>query len=601
MRSVVLVKGDGIGPEISDVVVSLLQKVGAKIDFIPAHLGKEASAQEITDCFALIRKHKIVLKGPTETPSSIGGSKSFNVTVRKGFEQSVSVRRCASFYPVVDSHFPQMDLLFVRENIEDLYAAIEYDESPNVKMALRLMSHQGCEKAIRIAFELALQQGRKTMLGLEKPNILKNTGGLFEKIFWQLAKEYEPHITSFFKNIDDGLAELAVKPEKYDAVVTSNIFGDIGSDITAKLAGGVGLVGSANIGQDYAMFEAMHGTAPDIAGKNLANPTALLMAAIDMLVHIGDGNQTAARHLYHALLWTLQDGVHTGDIRGAYQEEKEKETSVSLKRGCHEFGDEIAQRLEKIKSGQKVPEGALQARCLKWDKFRAHKEKIVAPPMLVKAQKTDILGMDVFIEWHGLEANILQYWHQKTGLNYEDILNVSHFHTTESVREYISWGVRTLKAGLSFNNSYFTASIEQMPAPEALALLKKYQEQGRLLTIIALQSLAQQLQEAAGENYVLQRITNRGQEVWPSLMDPYLVDHQRCRFLLKNQGTAIENRIELAQLVQHLVQAGIAVVHTQLLQNFTHEGGVYNGATTPGFSTAYGALMGERIDNGQSN
>ena len=295
-----------------------------------------------------------VLKGALRTLDE-GDEPSRNVTIRKAFEQYANIRRCVTLDPIAPG-MPGADILFVRENVEDLYASIEHRLARNYPQALRHQTPEGCELIIRAAFEAGLRDGRKKVTGLEKPNILKITGGLFKEVFLRVAKDYskeklgERGMEANFMIIDDGLAAIGASPAKFDVVVTTNMFGDIGSDIAAKVTGGVGLVSSNNINpinpRAVSMFETMGGTADDIAGQNKANPVALIDAAAEMLIHIGGSeNLIAAELIKAAVLEVLAEGYYVGDIKkGPYQEAKGKE-----KLGTQEFTDKIIEKILELK------------------------------------------------------------------------------------------------------------------------------------------------------------------------------------------------------------------------------------------------------------
>ena len=295
-----------------------------------------------------------VLKGALRTLDE-GDEPSRNVTIRKAFEQYANIRRCVTLNPITPG-MKGADILFVRENVEDLYASIEHRLARNYPQALRHQTPEGCELICRAAFEAALRDGRKKVTALEKPNILKITGGLFKETFLRVAKDYskaklgDRAIEANFMIIDDGLAAIAATPEKFDVVVTTNMFGDIGSDIAAKVTGGVGLVSSNNTNpnnpKSVSMFETMGGTADDIAGQNKANPVALIDAAAEMLLHIGGkDNFIAAELIKTAILEVLAEGYYVGDIKkGSYQEARGKE-----KLGTQEFAEKIAAKIIELK------------------------------------------------------------------------------------------------------------------------------------------------------------------------------------------------------------------------------------------------------------
>ena len=304
-------------------------------------------------------KADAVLKGALRTLDE-GDEPSRNVTIRKGFEQYANIRRCVTLDPLAPG-MPGVDLLFVRENVEDLYASIEHRLARNYPQALRHQTPEGCELICRAAFEAALRDGRKKVTGLEKPNILKITGGMFKEAFLKVAKDYsaerlgEHAIAANFMIIDDGLAAIAAVPERFDVVVTTNMFGDIGSDIAAKVSGGVGLVSSNNTNPNnpraVSMFETMGGTADDIAGQNKANPVALIDAAAEMLLHIGgEQNILGAELIKAAVMEVLADGFYVGDIaKGPYQVSKGRERS-----GTSDFAAEIARKVSELKAAKQA-------------------------------------------------------------------------------------------------------------------------------------------------------------------------------------------------------------------------------------------------------
>lgn len=307
--------GDGIGPEIMQAVLAILTAADAPIDPIVIEVGEKIYLQGETcgipnNAFDILKQTKILLKGPITTPQG-GGYKSLNVTLRKTLGLFANVRPSISLYPFVPTHFPKMDLVIVRENEEGTYAGIEYRQTDEMVECLKIVSRPGCERVIHYAFEYARKFNRKKVTCLTKDNIMKMTDGLFHKVFNEIATHY-PDIQAEHLIIDIGTALVAANPERFDVIVTMNLYGDILSDVAAQIAGSVGLSGSANIGNQMAMFEAIHGSAPDIAGKKMANPSGLLNAAIQMLIHI---NQPAyATLIENAWLKTLEDGIHTADI-----------------------------------------------------------------------------------------------------------------------------------------------------------------------------------------------------------------------------------------------------------------------------------------------
>ncbi len=343
---ITLAKGDGIGPEITSSVIEILKRSGADLTFEEIEIGEKAylgGAQSgiPESAWDIIYKNKIMLKAPLTTPQG-GGYKSVNVTLRKALGMFANVRPVKSFPGYVPNSDKKMDMVIVRENEEDLYAGVEYRSSQNTHIAIKLITNGGCQRIIRYAFEYARLHGRKKVTCIMKDNIMKITDGLFHNVFKKMSKEY-PEIEVDSIIVDIGSAKIASKPWVFDVIVTLNLYGDIISDIAAEVSGSVGLAGSANIGANYSVFEAVHGSAPDIAGKNIANPSGLLNASILMLQHIGQSD-TAAR-IENAFLKTIEDGVHTPDI---YNEAVSK-----VKATTRTFTDAIISNLGKLPS--KIP------------------------------------------------------------------------------------------------------------------------------------------------------------------------------------------------------------------------------------------------------
>ncbi|RYD55638.1 MAG: NADP-dependent isocitrate dehydrogenase [Sphingobacteriales bacterium] len=330
--------GDGIGPKIMQATLRILDAAGAALDIEEIEIGEQVYLKGNTagiaqEAWESLRKTKVFLKAPITTPQG-GGFKSLNVTTRKVLGLFANVRPCISYHPFVQTKHPVMDVVIIRENEEDLYAGIEHQQTDEVVQCLKLISRPGTEKIIRYAFEYARAYGRKKVTCFTKDNIMKMTDGLFHKIFDEVGQEY-PELEKEHWIIDIGAAKLADTPELFDVIVMPNLYGDILSDVAAQITGSVGLAGSANIGDGFAMFEAIHGSAPRIAGQNKANPSGLLLGAVQMLVHIGQAD--VAEKIQNAWLKTLEDGVHTYDI---YKEGTSKE-----RLGTQEFADAVIARL----------------------------------------------------------------------------------------------------------------------------------------------------------------------------------------------------------------------------------------------------------------
>ncbi|MEP0713901.1 NADP-dependent isocitrate dehydrogenase [Algoriphagus sp.] len=380
-RKITVAYGDGIGPEIMKATLSILEAAGAQLEYDVIEIGEQVYLQGISsgmspNSFQSLRDTKVFLKSPITTPQG-GGFKSLNVTTRKSFGLYANVRPCKAYSPFIKTHFPKTDLVIIRENEEDLYAGIEHRQTQEVYQSLKLISRPGSEKIIRYAFEYAKKYGRKKVTCMTKDNIMKLADGLFRKVFNEVAKEY-PEIENDHKIIDIGTALVADRPESFDVIVTLNLYGDIISDVAAEVTGSVGLGGSANVGEEVAMFEAIHGSAPDISGLGIANPSGLLNGAIMMLVHIGQPE--VAEKISNAWMKTLEDGIHTGDI---YQE------GLSAKKvGTEEFAQAVIERL-----GQ-VPSSLTAA---SFDKESTAPMKIFVTD--VPKQKKELIGVDVFLEW----------------------------------------------------------------------------------------------------------------------------------------------------------------------------------------------------------
>lgn len=386
-RTITVAKGDGIGPEIMDATLSILQAAGAQIDIEEIQIGEAVYQQGFSsgikpEAWESLRRTKVFLKAPITTPQG-GGFKSLNVTTRKMLGLYANVRPCVSYHPYVDTKHPRMDIVIIRENEEDLYAGIEHQQTDEVVQCLKLISRPGCEKIIRYAFEYAARHNRKKVTCFTKDNIMKLTDGLFHKVFDEVAQEY-PGITNEHWIIDIGAAKLADTPEAFDVIVTPNLYGDIISDVAAQITGSVGLAGSANIGEQCAMFEAIHGSAPRRAGQDLANPSGLLLGAVQMLVHI-DQPQVATK-VHNAWLRTLEDGIHTYDI---YHESKSK-----MKVGTRDFAKAVIARL------------GMTPMKLTPVEYKQRQNVEVKISRTVKARKTTV-GVDVFLHWTDGDAEQL--------------------------------------------------------------------------------------------------------------------------------------------------------------------------------------------------
>lgn len=374
--------GDGIGPEIMAATLHIIQEAGARLDIETIAIGEQVylsgnMAGIAPESWDSLRRTKVFLKAPITTPQG-GGYKSLNVMVRKTLGLYANIRPCVSYHPYIATKHPVMDVVIVRENEEDTYAGVEYRQTDMVELCLKLITRPGCEKIVRYAFEYARKNNRKKVTAFMKDNIMKRTDGLFHRVFDEIAAEY-PDITADHWIVDIGAAKMADTPENFDVIVMQNLYGDILSDVAAQIAGSVGLAGSANIGENISMFEAIHGSAPRRAGQNVANPSGLFLGAILMLVHIGQTD--VAERAHNAWLKTIEDGVHTYDV---YKE------GVSVEKvGTQEFAQAVVDRL-----GHK-PEK------LKAVSYSAPVTEENPKPIYTirEPQKKELMGVDVFVTW----------------------------------------------------------------------------------------------------------------------------------------------------------------------------------------------------------
>lgn len=316
MKKLTVIPGDGIGPEITAQVIRVLKHVQAPFEYIEHQAGEIAlnTLGELLPASTMksIEETKLAIKGPTTTPVG-GGHKSINVTLRQKFDLYANVRPVRSL-PGVKCVCPEVDLTIVRENTEDLYAGIERMVDDNTAESIKRITRKGSERIARYAFDLAQKTGRKQVAIVHKANIMKMSDGLFLRVAQEVAAKY-PNIANRDVIVDNACMQLVTKPQQFDIIVTQNLYGDILSDLCAGLVGGLGVVPGANIGENIAVFEAVHGSAPDIAGQNKANPTALLQSAVMMLQHIGEIQK--ADNIMKALIKALaDDNARTGDLGG---------------------------------------------------------------------------------------------------------------------------------------------------------------------------------------------------------------------------------------------------------------------------------------------
>ncbi len=377
-RKITVIPGDGIGPEVIAAALKVVEATGVNIEADVQQAGATCFQKGIVtgvprETIESIEKNKVVLKGPLETP--IGhGNKSANVTLRTLFETFGNIRPVREI-PGVKTPFTgrNLDIVIVRENVEDLYTGIEYMQTPGVAQALKIISRTGCEKIVELAFEFAVATGRKRVHCATKANIMKLTEGMLQHTFEEIAPLY-PDIEAKHILIDNCAHQLAMRPEQFDVIVTTNMNGDILSDLTSGLTGGLGFAPSANIGNEVAIFEAVHGSAPDIAGKNMANPTAIILSAAMMLRHIGEG--AAADDIEQAVLVTLASGIRSGDMAG-----------TATPTGTVEFADAIISNLGRESTSRRAND------------FKAVKlPKSSRDVQVVETKSRLVTGVDVFIE-----------------------------------------------------------------------------------------------------------------------------------------------------------------------------------------------------------
>lgn len=372
--------GDGIGPEITEATLKILDAAQARLDIETVDIGEKAYAAGYPSGFFpetwdSIRKNRVLLKAPVASPGD-NRHKSPNVILRKMLGMYANVRPCKALAPFVATQHPDMDVVIIRENEEDFYAGIEHRQCSEVTQCTRLISRPGSEKIIRYAFEYARTHYREKVTCFSKDNVLKLTDGLFHKVFNRIAQEY-PDIEHEHWIVDVGTARLADTPEHFDVLVVPNLYGDILNDMTAQLAGSIGMAGSANFGTTCAMFETIHGAVKHRAGKDMANPSGMIMAAVMMLNHIGQPD--IAEWVHNAWLSTLEDGLHTYDIYNAHSQERV---------GTEAFTRAIIDRLGK------EPKVLTPVRYEQ--SFSAHQTQM--PPYRQRYAHKELFGMDIFFD-----------------------------------------------------------------------------------------------------------------------------------------------------------------------------------------------------------
>lgn len=430
-KKISVIPGDGVGPEITHATLALMKAAGSQVKAEYVEAGASVFQKGIengvpNETIDSISKNKIVLKGPLATPIGFG-NKSANVTLRKFFETFANIRP-AKELPGVNTPYSGrgIDLVIIRENIEDLYAGIEHMQTPNVAQCLKIISRLGCQKISRAAFDFAVSENRNSIVVATKANIMKLTEGMLKEEFENVSKNF-PEIKTNHMLVDNCAHQLVINPEQFDVIVTSNMNGDILSDLASGLVGGLGFAPSANIGYDIAIFEPVHGTAPDIAGKNVVNPTSMILSAIMLLNHIDE--KEPAQRLEQALYKTLEDGVHTKDLKG------------NKAVGTLEFCENIIQRMGQNSS------------IITRDRKSTEFQRIALEDINKEPGSRKKIGVDIFIET---------------------------LDSAEVIQEKMTRVVN-------------------------------------------------------GTVYELKMISNRGTQVWPKTgANPILVDHFRCRFMIKD-------------------------------------------------------------------
>jgi isocitrate dehydrogenase (NAD+) len=315
-HTITLIPGDGIGPEVSSAVVRIIEATGVNIHWETHYAGAQAlekfGSTLPDELLESIKRNRVALKGPITTPVGKGFT-SVNVGLRKALDLYANLRPVRAL-PNVPARYPELDLVVVRENTEDLYAGIEHVVVPGVVESIKIITEKASTRIARYAFEFARREGRRKVTAVHKANIMKLSDGLFLDCFRKVAADY-PEIQAEDKIVDNACMQLVMRPEQFDIMLLENLYGDIVSDLCAGLIGGLGLVPGANIGELGAVFEAVHGSAPDIAGQGIANPTALLQSGILMLRHLGE--RDAAERVEQAMLKVYRDGqVRTRDVGG---------------------------------------------------------------------------------------------------------------------------------------------------------------------------------------------------------------------------------------------------------------------------------------------
>ncbi len=414
MRKIAVAKGDGIGPEIMDAVLKIFYEAKVPLEYVTVEMGKWVFDKGYNNGMTPEAKQTIedlgiLFKGPMETPKG-KGVKSINVTARKTWNTYANTRTFQTLHGV-DTVFSKagipVDITVVRENIEDTYGGVEHMLTHDVALSRRFITRPGSMQVIKYAFEMAKKKNARRITCAHKANIMKITDGLFLEVFYEVAKDY-PELKSDDVIVDDLCMKLVTRPDNFDVIVLTNLQGDIVSDLCAGLVGGLGFAPSANIGDHICIFEAVHGTAPDIAGKNIANPTALLLSGIGMLRHLG--LMESAVTIENALLYTLEQGVHTGDFG-----DKSKPAVNTT-----DFAKAIIQNF-----GKQPEQGAKTL--LPDTPFTETHFKLEKNPMMESAEteKEKIIGVDFFIESNDQPINIANKCLRHAGVKFK-LINISN-------------------------------------------------------------------------------------------------------------------------------------------------------------------------------
>ena len=414
MRKIAVAKGDGIGPEIMDAVLKIFYEAKVPLEYVTVEMGKWVFDKGFNNGMTPEAKQTIetlgiLFKGPMETPKG-KGVKSINVTARKTWNTYANTRTFQTLHGV-DTVFSKagipVDITVVRENIEDTYGGIEHMLTYDVALSRRFITRPGSLQVIKYAFEMAKKKNARRITCAHKANIMKITDGLFLEVFYEVAKDY-PELKSDDVIVDDLCMKLVTRPDNFDVIVLTNLQGDIVSDLCAGLVGGLGFAPSANIGDHICIFEAVHGTAPDIAGKNIANPTALLLSGIGMLRHLGF--METAVTIENALLYTLEQGVHTGDFGD--KSKPAVNTTEFAKTIIANFGKQPEQGAKLFLTDKPVTE----------THFRLEKNSMMES---AESSTEKIIGVDFFIESNEQPINIANKCLRHAGVKFK-LINISN-------------------------------------------------------------------------------------------------------------------------------------------------------------------------------